>query len=230
VTTEAIASVRRVAPIAATVLVLAALAADRALFRPVPAVADAHHARVRAAVESLPRYAGPWLGADAEVPPAAIKLLQPNAIVSREFRNIESGERVTLVLVHVRDARDILGHYPPVCYPSQGWVQTASRACDWRRPGRVLHGSEYTFVRDRLEGTATTVVDNFLVIPGGQTFRDMTGVEVAAQDRLRKLFGAGQVQFVHDGGVAPERRHQIVEELLGLLDPVLVEISNRESL
>ncbi len=221
---------RRAAPIILTLLVLSALAADKALFRPEPAVADAHHARVRAAAEAIPWHVGPWLGVDTAVPDAAVRMLQPNAIVAREFRNIETGERVMLLLVHVRDARDILGHYPPVCYPSQGWVRTASRAVDWSRPPREFRGTEYTFVRQRLEGATTTIVDNVLVTAGGQTFRDMSGVEAAAQDRLWKHFGAAQVQFVHDGQVTPERRREIVNDLLGLLDPVFDAIGNRESL
>ena len=52
---------------------------------------------------------------------------------------------VSLLLVQVRDARDILGHYPPVCYPAQGWRV--------RERGEIALGSEgieavlYTFVR-----------------------------------------------------------------------------------
>jgi hypothetical protein len=219
---------RRIAPILATLLVLSALAADKALLRPVPAVADTYHARVREAADELPWHLGPWLGTEVPVPQAAVQMLKPNAIIAREFRNIETGERVTLLFVHVRDARDIIGHYPPVCYRSQGWSQINTRSSDWSTPERVLQGTEYTFSRGRLEGSTTTVVDNFLMLPGGETCRDMDAIELAAQDRLWKLFGASQVQFIHDGSVRPERRREIVEEIVYLLQPVLNAISNRD--
>jgi hypothetical protein len=223
-----VSSMRHFAPVLATVFVLSALAADKVLLRPTPAVADAHHARVRDAAAVLPWHIGPWLGVEVPVPQAAVEILKPNAIVTREYQNIETGERVTMLLIHVRDARDIIGHYPPVCYRSQGWLQTDSRPSDWQMSDRTLRGTEYTFSRGRLEGATTTVVDNFLMLPGGETCRDMDGIEVAAQDRLWKLFGASQVQFIHDGNVSPERRRQVVEEILELLDPVLTAISNRD--
>jgi hypothetical protein len=136
---------------------------------------------------------------------------------------------VTLLLVHVHDARDIIGHYPPVCYRSQGWVQTEALPSDWASGERVVRGTEYQFTRGKLEAATSMVVDNFLMLPGGETCRDMSGVEIVAQDRLWKHFGASQVQFIHGGDVTPQRRREVVEELMGLLEPVLTEISNRES-
>ena len=58
-----------------------------------------------------------------EVPPEAQELLRPNAIFSRRFQR--PGEiGVHVLVVHCSDARDMIGHYPPICYPSSGWVST----------------------------------------------------------------------------------------------------------
>mgnify|MGYP007071125856 CR=1 FL=1 len=31
-------------------------------------------------------------------------------------------EQVNVAVVQCRDARDMGGHYPPICYPGQGWT------------------------------------------------------------------------------------------------------------
>src|SRR5688572_8658902 len=106
----------------ATVLVLLALLGDRALLRMAPAETEPYHAAVRAAVAAIPQVSGNWVGKDVPVPDAAVQMLHPNVIFSRRYQNLSTNETVAVLLVHVRDARDVLGHYPPVCYPGQGWM------------------------------------------------------------------------------------------------------------
>jgi hypothetical protein len=207
-----------------TVTVLLALLVDRAFLRTSPAEADDYHAAVRGAVEALPVTNGPWLGVDVPVPEAAVRMLHPNVILSRRFTDISTGEAVTFLLVQVRDARDTLGHYPPVCYPGQGWRIQSATPADWSDQRRVVHGTEYVFARDRADGSAKLVVDNFLMLPGGQTCRDMDAVELAAQDRRRKFFGAAQVQLVFGGDALPARRRQVVERFLGYAEPAFEKI------
>jgi hypothetical protein len=215
---------------AVTLLVLLALLGDKAFLRVAPAQTEGYHASVRAAVDVLPVVNGSWVGVDVPVPEAAVRMLHPNVIVSRRYQNLSTRESVTLLLVHVKDARDVLGHYPPVCYPGQGWKTQAAQAIDWSVGPMVIRGTEYEFARDRLEGGARLIVDNFLVLAGGETCRNMDGVEVAAQDRKRKFLGAGQVQFVHDASTTPQRRREIVEDFLGFTAPVLTAITSTASL
>jgi hypothetical protein len=201
--------------ILATVIVLGWLAVDKTLLRPAPAVADEYHAGVRAASEQLPRYFESWLGEDIPVPVAAAKLLRPNVIVSRRFSNIVTGESVSYLFVQVRDARDTIGHYPPVCYPGQGWTMEEARRTEWEAGERgAVSGMSYRFSQEGLEGGLQIVVDNFLVLPDGTTCRDMDGVESVAQDRLRKLFGTAQVQLIYSAAMPEERRKQITQEFI----------------
>jgi hypothetical protein len=202
------------------------LLGDRAFLRMSPAQTDSYHANVRAAVEKLPLAFGSWLGTGSPVPEAAVRMLHPNVIIARRFRNITTNEAVTLLIVHVRDARDILGHYPPVCYPGQGWKLETKTAEDWGGVLQTVHGTEYVFTRDRQETTAGLTVDNFLAMRGGETCRNMDAVELAAQDRQRKFYGAGQIQIVQDDpAVTPQRRAEIVSEFVAFVDPVLRAIS-----
>jgi hypothetical protein len=211
----------RALPYAATAMVLLALLADRTLLRMAPAETDAYHASVRDAIATLPTVTGSWVGVDTPVPEAAVRMLHPNIILSRRYQNLSTNETVTLLIVHVRDARDVLGHYPPVCYPGQGWKTQQATPVDWNVANLTIRGTEYEFGRDRLEGASRLYVDNFLILAGGETCRDMDGVELAAQDRSRKFYGAGQVQLVHDGRTTPQRRREISEEFLQSTEPAL---------
>lgn len=216
---------RRNLPILATLLVFGWLVADKTLLRPSPAIADDYHEQARSAIDGLPRHFGQWAGQDVPVPAGAVKLLRPNTILSREYRNLHTGESVTFLIVQVRDARDILGHYPPVCYPGQGWKPEGVRAVDWDAAwddsGRPVLGTQYAFGQDSLAGSRRVVVDNFLVLPDGTTCRDMDAVEAAAQDRLRKMFGAAQVQLLYDASIPPERRAAVTREFIEFSRPAL---------
>jgi hypothetical protein len=209
-----------------TLLVLLALAGDRAFLRTSPAEADDYHAAARAAIEALPVTNGQWVGVDVPVPVAAVKMLHPNIILSRRFTNIATDESVSFLLVQVRVARDTLGHYPPICYPGQGWKIQSAEPVDWNGAGRIVHGTEYIFTRGDEAGNARLVVDNFLMLPDGQTCRDMDAVEQAAQDRKRKFFGAAQIQVVHGGDVSARRRHQIVDSFVRYAEPAFEAISS----
>ena len=217
----------RTLPYAATVIVLLALLGDRVFLRMSPVQTDEYHATVKAAVEAVPTVVGSWVGMDTPVPEAAVRMLHPNIILSRRYQNLSTNESLTVLLVHVRDARDVLGHYPPVCYPGQGWKTQSATPLDWRAGTLLVQGTEYDFSRDRLEGGSRLYVDNFLILAGGETCRDMDGVERAAQDRQRKFFGAGQVQFVHDARTSAPRRREVVEEFLKATEPALQAIVGR---
>ena len=83
---------------------------------------QARNAEVLTAIDAAPYRIGQWIGEDVAVPPAALEILQTNAILSRRFRHLTSGINANLLVVHCSDARDMQGHYPPVCYPANGWI------------------------------------------------------------------------------------------------------------
>jgi len=69
-----------------------------------------------------------------------------------------------------------------------------------------------------------TTIDNFMLLPGGGTARNMDEVEVAAQDRRRKFFGAAQVQIVYGPGYSESDQLSILHEFVGVLNPTMNEI------
>ncbi len=80
-----------------------------------------YRARVKAAIEAIPYRIGPAVGTDSEPTEAAIRLLSPNKILERRYLDPSTGGAFSLLFVHCGDARDMNGHYPPVCYPAHGW-------------------------------------------------------------------------------------------------------------
>jgi hypothetical protein len=211
-----------------TLSILGAVVAEKSIFSVSAAEAGTYHAQVLSAVQSLPPVFGAWLGVDVPVPPAAVQILHPNVILSRRYRNIETEEQVTLLLVQVRDARDILGHYPPVCYPAQGWTLRSKSSTLWKDFNSQINGTEYHFDRDRLDSASMLTVENFLLLSDGQRCPDMTEIETVAHSQFPRLFGAAQVQVVFDTEVAPDRRNTIVEEFIRMIHPAMDAIAKGE--
>jgi hypothetical protein len=83
---------------------------------------------IRQTMERLPFFVGDrWVGEDllALLAPEAQELLRPNAIFNRRY---EQGRQrwVHVLIVHCSDARDMIGHYPPVCGTSP--ISTGNRS------------------------------------------------------------------------------------------------------
>ncbi|MBI1367279.1 MAG: exosortase-associated EpsI family protein [Planctomycetes bacterium] len=206
-----------------TLLVMAALAAE-SYSRPSPGDAEPYHAAITAAAAQLPTRIGDWVGVNEPIQKEAIRLLKPNVIYNRVFTNPVIGQRVTVLLVQCKDARDIYGHYPPVCYPAHGLAQRSAKPFDRYIEGEPIHGMEYVFASDTF-GAQELTVDNFILLPGGETARDMKSVRSQAWDYQRRFLGAGQVQVVYqDSKLTDEQRAEIFNELVTAHMPVIKAI------
>ena len=192
---------------------LAAMAVAN-LARPEPEDAEPYHQRVREAVEAIPLRIGAWVGQDIEPPQAAINLLQPNILFNRRYRNLETRRKATLLIVHCKNARDLAGHYPPVCYPAHGWVQESATRAKWMIGVREITGTQYSFTFDRTMGQDRIGIRNFMVLPDGAVVADMVSVRRAAADYARHFFGAGQVQLVTDGDLPLAEQEDIFREIV----------------
>lgn len=213
---------------------LAAAGAEGWLIRPRARDAEPFHARVRQAVAEIPRKIGNWEGPrDEEVPPAAVRLLRPNALLQRTYWNPRTGISATLLIVQCGDAADMGGHYPPVCYPSNGYDFDPQRGIipgDWKAleqgvPGAedgVLRGTEYAFRRRYGDGPSRNfVVRNLIVLPQGKFARDIREVRAAAADYQRQFYGAAQIQVLFDADrTTPAERDIAFAELLGANRPL----------
>jgi hypothetical protein len=191
-----------------------------ALSRPGPDSAEHHHARVRKMARAMPRTIGDWSARDIEPPASAVKLLRPNVLMHRRYAS-PRGASVDLLLVQCRDARDMVGHYPPVCYPAHGWQAGAAHPEQWIAAGRTVQGMEYEYMKAEALQTVSQVVTNLIILPERRFVMGMRDVQAAATDSRRRHYGAAQLQIVQDASVPPEDRRRTVIELLEGCGPVL---------
>ena len=212
------------APPAATLCLLAGLAADRVLYHLPSGDAETYHKQVLEAADLVPIHIGTWLGTEVPLPQSAVTLLHPNLTLSRRYKDIATGRQVTFVLVQCRDSRDLLGHYPPVCYSNHGYTQLSATPKDWQVDDLLVQGKQYEFSAYRFERSTHISVDDFMILPDGQICRDMDGVQRAAKDRRKQFFGAAQVQVVSDGSFSDAERDEITQMLIRANRPVIDKI------
>jgi hypothetical protein len=174
-----------------------------------------YHDRVRdVANESLKSSVGDWLGRVVAAPRAVVALLKANVITSREYSNLRTGESATVLFVHCGDARDLLGHFPPVCYPAHGQALKSSAIKDWTIDGVTITGMRYRFEGREGPMAPENVVDNFMVLSDGSFGRDMDAATRVARDRRLRRFGAAEVQVVTDASMSDQRRDEVFRELM----------------
>lgn len=207
--------------LAVTLVLLGAISVDRFVFARPTAAAEAYHERLRETAARLPSHFDRWLGVDAPVPQSAITMLKPNFIISRNYNELGGRRSAMLLVVHCRDSRDILGHYPPVCYVNQGWAMESATPKDWETDGGKIAGMRYVFSTNRGGSKQELVLDNFMVLPDGQTARGMDEVDRAARDSTLKHFGAAQVQLVYNASLTEADRSEIFSAFMRQLRPVL---------
>jgi hypothetical protein len=75
-------------------------------------------------LEDIPMEVGYWHGKDLPVEEQTRKTAGAVGYVSRGYRNIRTGEEVSLWLI-VGHARDITAHTPEICYPASGFTKRA---------------------------------------------------------------------------------------------------------
>ena len=185
-----------------------------------PQDAEPYHARAKAAIDHFPYVigAGYWTGNDMEVPAAAVKLLKPNALLSRRYTNHPADGRgiwADLLISQCADSRDMTGHYPPMCYPSNGEPLLGSRTFRLKAGDVWIDGTEYQFKAKPGQGCERKSVYNFFVVPGRGIVAGIKDVRASAGDYQRRYFGAAQFQVIIDADQPPEVRDEVFITLIG---------------
>lgn len=184
-----------------------------------PAAIEAYHASVKSVASEFPVNSGVWTGHDVDLPPSAIKLLRPNAIVARQYRTeARGGASATLMVVQCEDIRDMQGHYPPNCYPAHGW--DAGPVTEGARVGE-LPASRYEFSRMVGNQAAAMTVYNLFVMPTGDVTGSMDAVRKAGADYGLRPYGAAQLQILIGGDVDESEHQWILDEMRAIAEPVL---------
>lgn len=220
-------SLHRLAPLLTLVLLLAL--GVTTLSRPGPDEAEPYHAHVREVASAVPYRVGDWVGVDEALPREASELLRPNVLFSRRYEHRQTGEWATFLLVQCKDARDLDGHYPPICYPAHGWRQQEAERMETRVNGLVIPSTQYRFSYHQPEGTSRMVVNNFMILPDGRIMPDIGGVRRAASDYTSRFYGAAQVQLITSDRMSEERRQAVFERLVSANRDVIHAIRSGEA-
>ncbi len=183
---------------------------------------SAFHAAVAERVRMYPARIADWTGVETPLPAAAQQLLRPNVQFARRFTQESTGRRVNVLLIHCRDARDMSGHYPPNCYPANGWTPEGNaRVSTWTMWGREVPVAEYAFTRREIQGDLRAVVYDFFILPTGAFVTEMNDVRRASGDYRMRPYGAAQFQVVFDASVPEDERRQVALRLLEPLGPAV---------
>jgi Protein of unknown function (DUF3485) len=206
------------APLLTALLLVGMTTVDK--LRMSPHVADAFHARAAAAVAEAPQVIGDWrAGKDIPLEKDAEGMLQPNGFLHRVFSNARSDRSVELMLVQCRDSRFMQGHYPPVCYKSNGCdITLPGDALDWQVGDLTIHGREYRVTQ--VNGYQQ-MIRNFFVLPSGKLARDMESVIAAAKDQQELVYGVAQFQVLFDASVGGAERDAIFNTLIEAHRPLI---------
>ena len=219
-------------PMVAAVLVLGGMGVA-AWQRPKPADAAPYHAKIKRMAKSIPEQVGHWVGTEQAVPRSAIQLLHPNVLRSLRYQNTATGETVSFVLVQCKDARDMAGHYPPICYPANGWTISGKQKETWNVGGMKIPGMTYRFEFHRPGGIQRLTIMDFIILPSGRIVRSIQDVYDAAADYRQHFFGAAQIQVVfYQTMTATERRkifRQLIAPNVGLIKAIESGIASIEA-
>jgi hypothetical protein len=176
-------------------------------------------AEIAKAIDDVPFIIGRWYGEVPEqgrIPREAQKLLKPNAMLNRVYST--SGATVHVVLVHCGDARDMIGHYPPICYPSAGWMPMP----DEPNHDHVLNVSgvafpvrEYGFKGYLHGGREDTIrIFNAFILPDGVVTREIDDVNRQSERLSVAVEGVAQLQIITQARLPVEEAMSAAEEIL----------------
>jgi hypothetical protein len=207
--------VKQSGPVIATLIMLACLAGFSHLEIATKGV-EAFRARSKQAIEALPLMVGDWEGERHPLEAAARDLLKPNAEASLLYRNKKTNAEAYYAVVQVQDGRHMIGHSPPICYPSNGWTITSQTARIWRVGEFEIPGTEYRIERPTTQGrTQAWTVQNFYIFPDGSFGASGQALDRAAADYRRLAYGAAQVQVVTGTSVSEATRDEMWRVLVG---------------
>lgn len=183
--------------------------------RPRPMDAEPYHQRVRKLSENIPVSFGSWVGKDMEVYQSATKLLNPNFILQRVYKDEKRNLAATFLIVQCKDARDMGGHYPLNCYPTQGYELIDNAKNKWSLgDGSVIEGKTYRFIHKRDSVDEIIIVNSIMIVPDEGFVDTIEKVRDAAASLSHRFFGAAQIQVVMSDQIMPEERAMITTEIL----------------
>ncbi len=182
--------------------------------------------QVVAAFSRAPYRIGNWVGEDVEVPRGAIEILRPAAILSRRYSNVESGLVADLLIIYCNDSRDMEGHFPPVCYPANGWVASGTNTVSVEVADKTIPMRVYEFLRIKGWRTESQLrVFNVFLTPEGTTTTSFAEIRRVPFRRPYATGGVGQIQVITPGDWELHRSAAVCSELLTGMSQLLTDLA-----
>jgi hypothetical protein len=211
------------APVACCAMLLGATWFQRDL-KP-PSAFEPFHARAKAAIDAIPTSIDDWQAREHKPDPSAVTILKPNVIKAFRMEDMRaSGARhpstsIYMTIVQCRRVADMVGHYPPRCYPAIGELELVDRRQprSWNVAGLDITGTEYHFERSVEGKIRKRIVYFFIVVPGKGLARDMEALDEAADDYQQRYYGAAQFQVVFDSLSSQEPSEKDRDEIFSTL-------------
>lgn len=189
----------------------------------------ARNDEVAKSFREAPYIIGDWIGKPVQVPTAAIEILRPNAILSRQFRRLDTGMSAQMIIIHCSSARDMHGHYPPKCYPANGWNETDTndrQDIEVSFDGKDIQVRVYHFkMPEGLGSERSTRVLNFFILPNGEFTGEINEIGRIVSHLSLSALGVAQVQIVTSGDMPLENSIKAAEELLSGLSSIMTVLS-----
>ena len=218
---------RLVAPMLCLLILLGMMISNKSVKIPQEAI-DAYHERISDAAERIPYKIGDWIGHDVPVTEAAQKLLKPNVLFQREYKNLITNRILSVMFVHCGNIRDMGGHYPPVCYPAHGWQATGSAAQSVTFDNVQHSVREYSFIKS-LDGKKRGMrVTDFFLIPSKESpiIYDLDQLRKLGERRAENQLGVGQIQILTTSDIPDDERKEAVDAVLHSLEPVIKAVGD----
>jgi hypothetical protein len=182
---------------------------------------------VAAAVDNVSYATGGWTGSDTPITPSAVDLLKPNRLLQRRYSNLDGAGWFDLLIVHCGDVRDMIGHFPPICYPANGWTKGEQSDEDRAIANTTATTRNYVFSRDEDLRDIGIMVTSVFVVPtddGLLISPDRNVIERAGRFGETARRGAAQIQIVTPRDMDEADRHNVIERAFHLVEPLLETI------
>lgn len=191
-----------------------------------PADNQAYFTAVARSISEIPYRIGPWIGADVEVQLPAIQLLRPNKLLQRRFTKSDGSETFSLLFVHCSDARDMQGHYPPICYPAHGWVIEESTRSDFVLGQFRVPCTIYRLVAIRQGERRAMTILNFFAVPSEEEVlaADMDAVNRASAASERAWLGSAQIQLILPENASIDDMSRLMADVGPAIEPAIWKV------
>lgn len=180
------------------------------------------------AMQQVPYRIGTLVGTDIPLPEETERALRSEATFSRRYVDLHHGHSVDVLVLYCTDARDMIGHDPPICYPSNGWSPSTRAE---RTPSHVHKdlGDRHVTFRVHHFSRADSIgrvkhisIFNLFLLPHGRITHDMREVTRRTNWLGPGTPGVAQVQILVDSNIPESRAVAIAGDILVGLSPLLL--------